>query len=39
MKMDLLIRNAALLDLETGEKTCSDVGVQNQCHLVKLITN
>lgn len=29
MKMDLLIRNAALLDLETGEKTCYDVGVQN----------
>lgn len=28
MKMDLLIRNAALLDLETGVETRSDVGVQ-----------
>lgn len=29
MKMDLLIRNAALLDPETGEEMRSDVGVQN----------
>ena len=28
MKMDLLIRNAALLDLETGVEMCSDVGIQ-----------
>lgn len=29
MKMDWLIRNVAMLDLETGEETRSDVGVQN----------
>lgn len=28
MKMDLLIRNAVLLDPETGAETCSDVGVR-----------
>ena len=29
MKMDLLIRNAILLDPETGFETYSDVGIQN----------